>query len=266
MIMMTTVRKYGSFISTAIFLPSLLLFAFEVRAEDLKIGYWHIPPHVTGVENGRPEGAAISYFDRYIAPHLGVTVAWDEKIIPPTRLMDQLRKGRKDAMIFLGHTKERTEYLRYPDPYLKIPQTIAFLDGHPIDRITEVGDLHGLTVGFLVGGRLPEVLQDDSIKYDLIAGEQLLQRNVEKLLIGRIDAIYVPLTIAVENAVRKMGVSDQVKLVPIEFLDPVLIYTPFSKSTVSEAVVDRYNEALARAAKEQPYDDYVKSWRAETGN
>ena len=126
-------------------LPSLLFVDGTAQAQEtLSIGYWNIPPHVTGVVDQKPQGAAIGYFDEYIAPHLDVTVAWDEKIIPPTRLIDQLRKGQKDAMIFLGYTKERTEYLRYPEPYLEIPQTFAFVNSHPIDKITEVSDLYDL--------------------------------------------------------------------------------------------------------------------------
>ena len=244
-------------------LPSLLFVDGTVQAQEtLRIGYWNIPPHVTGVVDQKPQGAAISYFDEYIAPHLELTVTWDEKIIPPTRLMDQLRKGQKDAMIFLGKTKERTEWLHYPEPYLEIPQTLAFINNHPIDRIIDVSDLYDLTAGFLIGGRLPDVLQDDKIKYDLIAGEQLFQRNVEKLLIGRIDAIYAPLTIALVNIIKQMEVSDKVKLIPIEFLDPVLIYTVFSKETVSETVVEKYNNALKAANKEQKYTDYVKIYQS----
>ena len=142
-----------------IILPSLLFVDGTAQAQEtLSIGYWNIPPHVTGVVDQKPQGAAIGYFDEYIAPHLDVTVAWDETIIPPTRLMDQLRKGQKDAMIFLGKTKERTEWLHYPEPYLDIPQTFAFINNHPIDKLTKVSDLYDLTVGFLVGGRLPDVL------------------------------------------------------------------------------------------------------------
>jgi len=245
--------------------PTLLLSGGLVRAQELlRIGYWNIPPHVTGVTDRKPQGAAISYFEKHIAPHFGVPVAWDANITPPTRLMDQLQKGQKDAMIFLGHTKERTEYLHYPDPYLDIPQTFAFVSSHPIDRIAKVSDLYGLTVGFLVGGRLPEELRDDKIRYDLIAGEHLFRRNVEKLLAGRIDAIYAPLTIALENILKQMEPGGQVKLVPIEFLDPVLIYTVFSKKTVSEVVVEKYNKALDAAHKEQKYKDYVKAYQAES--
>ena len=193
-----------------------------------------------------------------------MTIAWDEDITPPTRLMDQLRQGQKDAMIFLGKTKERTEYLHYPDPFLDIPQTFAFLKSHPINRITRISELYNLRVGFLVGGRLPDVLRDDKIQYDLIAGERLFQRNIEKLLLGRIDAIYAPLTIALTNIIKQMEVGDQVKLVPIEFLEPVLIYTVFSKKTVSGAVVEKYNKALETASKAQLYRDYVKIYESES--
>ena len=117
-------------------------------------------------------------------------------------------------------------------------------------------------MGFLVGGRLPDVLRDDKIQYDLIAGERLFQRNIEKLLLGRIDAIYAPLTIALTNMIKKMEVGDQVKLVPIEFLEPVLIYTVFSKKTVGEAVVEKYNNALEAASKAQQYKDYVKTYQS----
>ena len=260
---MKNAGEFRKFIIAILLLPSLFLSGGVAHAQEvLRIGYWNIPPHVTEVVNNQPNGAAISYFDKFIAPQLGMDIVWDENVIPPTRLMEQLRKGQKDAMIFLGKTEDRTEYLHYPDPYLDIPQTLAFINSHPIDQITEVSDLYGLTVGFLVGGRLPDELHDDKIKYDLIAGERLFQRNVEKLLIGRIDAIYAPLTIALVNIIEKMKVGDQVKLVPIEFLDPVLIYTVFSKATVSEAVIEKYNTALKAANKEQGYKDFVKNYQS----
>ena len=194
-------------------MSALVLFCGAGHAQDaLRMGYWNIPPHVTGVEDRKPQGAAISYFEEYIAPRFGAEIVWDEIITPPTRLMDQLRRGDKDAMIFLGYTEERTEFLRYPEPYLEIPQTFALPSSHPIERIVDVTDLYGLRVGFLVAGRIPEELRDDNITYDLIAGEKLFERNVEKLLAGRIDAIYVPLTIAVVNILKKMEAGDQVKL------------------------------------------------------
>jgi polar amino acid transport system substrate-binding protein len=259
---MKKATEFKPFLFAITILHSLLFFTGAVYAQEiLKIGYWNIPPHATEAVDKQPKGAAIGYFEKYIAPQLGMTIAWDENVTPPTRLMKQLREGQKDAMIFLGYTKDRTEYLRYPDPYLDIPQTFAFARSHPINRITNVSDLHGLRVGFLVGGRLPEELSDDKIQYDLIAGERLFQRNVEKLLAGRIDAIYVPLTIALENILKQMEIGDQVKLVPIEFLDPVLIYTVFSRKTVSAATIEKYNKALKAAHKEQKYKDYANAYQ-----
>ena len=244
---------------------SLLLPVEPAHGEQiLRIGYWNIPPHVVDAEGGRPRGAAISFFDEYIAPELDMTVVWDAQATPPTRLMEQLREGTKDAMIFLGKTKERAEYLHYPQPYLDIPQTLVLLTSHPIERIADISQIYGLRVGFLTGGRLPEKLRDERIHYDLIAGERLFQRNVEKLLLGRIDAIYAPLTIAVKNIIEQMEVGDQVKMVPIEFLEPVLIYTVFSKKTVSSAVVEKYNEALAAAVRVRKYKDFVERYEART--
>ena len=261
--MMKKAKEAQRLIIAVLISISPLFVAEQAHAQEiLRIGYWNIPPHVIESVGGKPKGAAISYFDEYIGPGLGMTVAGDENITPPTRLMDQLRQGRKDAMIFLGKTKERTEYLHYPNPYLDIPQTLAFLESHPINRITKISELYNLRVGFLVGGRLPDILRDDKIQYDLIAGERLFQRNIEKLLLGRIDAIYAPLTIALTNIIKKMEVGDQVKLVPIEFLEPVLIYTVFSRKTVGEAVVEKYNNALEAASKAQQYKDYVKTYQS----
>ncbi|MBE9552606.1 MAG: transporter substrate-binding domain-containing protein [Proteobacteria bacterium] len=244
-----------------------LLAGGEAHAQEtLSMGYFDIPPHVVNVEGGTPAGAAISYFKEYIAPHLGVAVDWDGGATPPTRLMDQLRNGDKDAMIFLGKTIERTEYLHYPDPYLIVPETLAFKKDSPVDRITRVGDLHGLTVGFLVGGRIPEALRDDKIKYDLIAGKRLFERNVEKLLLGRVDAVYAPLSTALVSIIDEMEVSDQVKLVTIEFLEPVQIYTVFSKKTVRKNVVDDYNNALKKAREEHSYIDYISIYESKLGD
>ena len=113
---MKKIKSIQSLLFAISLLPSLLLVEGTARAQEtLRIGYWNIPPHVTGVTDQKPQGTAIGYFDEYIAPYLGATVTWDEKIVPPTRLMEQLRKGQKDAMIFLGKTNERTEWLLYPD-------------------------------------------------------------------------------------------------------------------------------------------------------
>lgn len=245
----------------SIFFALLFVMGVAQARDTLRMGFWYIPPHVVEVIEGKPKGAAISYFEKFIAPRLDMTVVWDESITPPTRLMNQLRQGQKDAMIFLGKTKERTEYLHYPDHYLEIAQTLAFLKTYPINRVTKVSELYGLRVGFLLGGRLPDVLRDDRIQYDLIAGERLFQRNIEKLLLGRIDAIYAPLTIALSNIVTEMEVGDRVKLIPIEFLEPVLIYTVFSKKTVGEAVVEKYNQALQAAGKERKYEDFVNTYQ-----
>ncbi len=163
-------------------------------------------------------------------------------------------------MIFLGKTAERARIFHYPDPYLVIPETIALKTDHPLARITSVDDMHGLRLGFLLGGRIPEPLQSDRITYDLIAGKRLMERNVEKLLLGRIDGIYAPLSTALVNIVEVMGVRDEIKLVPIEFLGPVEIYSVFSKETIDKEIVDRYNSALNIAKTEIRYIDYLESY------
>lgn len=119
-------------------------------------------------------------------------------------------------------------------------------------------------MGFLVGGRIPEPLRDDRIKFDLIAGKRLFERNVEKLLLGRIDAVYAPLSTALVDIIDEMEVGDLVKLVPIEFLDLVQIYTVFSKKTVREDIVGSYNDALASAVRERKYLDYIKVYKSRS--
>jgi polar amino acid transport system substrate-binding protein len=233
-------------------------FSPSTMAQDpLRIGFFDLPPHVTGIEDGQPRGAAISYFENYIAPHFDVTFEWAVEVTAPTRLMSQLGDGEIDAMIFLGKTAERTKVFHYPDPYLIIPETIALKSKHQIEQIKSVEDLHGLRLGFLAGGRIPEPLQIDEITYDLIAGKRLMERNVEKLMLGRIDGIYAPLSTALLNIIEEMELRDEVKLVPIEFLDPVEIFTVFSQESVDPDIVSRYNSALSAARAEMAYEDFL---------
>lgn len=240
----------------------IALAAGPAQAEEtLRIGYFDIPPHVVEVVEGKPFGAAISYFDRYIAPNFDHPYAWNTEITAPTRLMKQLTDGEIDAMIFLGRTAEREKIFHYPDPYLVMPEMLALRRDHPIDGIEQVDDIAGLTVGFLVGGRIPEALRDERIKFDLIAGKQLMERNVEKLLLGRIDAIYAPLSTAVTNILDDRGLGDRIKLVPIGFLPPVEIYTVFSRQSVDPDLVAKYNAALAAARVEMEYGNYIDFYR-----
>jgi len=248
-------------------LASLLMAGKVAGAQErLQIGYFDLPPHVIQVERGEPKGAAVGFFEEFIASRLGVEIVWDREVTPPTRLMNQLKTGEKDTMIFLGWTKERTAYLHYPEPYLTLSETMAFRVDHPLDRVAAVDDLDGLRVGFLVGGRIPEALQDPRIVYDLIAGKRLFERNLEKLLLGRIDAIYAPLSVALTRIIEQEGVGGEVKLLPITFLQPVDIYTVFSKKTVGENLVARYNDALKAALKQMSYLDYVKSYQSRAGD
>ena len=113
---------------------SLTLAKATAAQETIRIGYFDLPPHVLGVEEGNPTGAAIGYFEEFIAPHLGVEIVWDPEVTPPTRLMKQLKTGEKDAMIFLGWTEDRTAYLHYPQPYLNLSETLAFRVDHPLEQ------------------------------------------------------------------------------------------------------------------------------------
>ena len=145
-----------------------LSFGARISLADgpIRMGYFDIPPHVINSDSESPAGAAINYFNEYIAPYLGVDVVWDVEANPPTRLMDQLRTGEKDGMIFLGKTEERTEYFHYPNPYLTIPETLAFRKENSPGKIDDVTELHGLTIGFLVGGRIPQSMDVKEIKYE----------------------------------------------------------------------------------------------------
>ena len=109
--------------------------------------------------------------------------------------------------------------------------------------------------------RRPERMRDDRVRYDLIAGKRVFERNVEKLVLGRIDAIYATLSTALVHIIDEMEVGDQVKLVPIEFLGLVEIYTVFSKKTVRKNIVENYNKALEAAKRERKYLDYIKVYK-----
>jgi hypothetical protein len=58
-----------------------------------------------------------------------------------------------------------------------------------------------------------------------------------------------------------MDVSDQVTLVPLEFLEPVNIYTVFSKKSVNESTINKYNQALEKAKREINYLDYIDKYQ-----
>jgi hypothetical protein len=63
-----------------------------------------------------------------------------------------------------------------------------------------------------------------------------------------------------------MGVSDKIELIPMEFLEPVKIYTVFSKQTVKEQIVNNYNNALNAAIEEIDYLDYIDHYMAVHSN
>ena len=227
----------------------LLPQALPARAESLKLvaNYWE---PFTG-ESLDHWGAATDLVSSALArAGYGTTI----HIEPWTRALDDVYKGRFDALVAVWRTEERAAHLLFSDPYFTNHLVlVARRDRH--FKFTSLNDLNGLTVGIGRGYDYSDAFlkADNFIKEPATTAEQ----NLKKLSSGRID-------LAVEDACIARYVMSQSAQGfelerDLEILSPPLYDIPLYfgiGNTVPSAreVIDAFNRGLSSMKQDGSYD------------
>lgn len=241
----------------------LLCITSLTSAETLRVGYFELIPHAFPGPQGRARGPMIEFF-REIAQKMGINET-DFYEAPLSRLVKSLEQGQLDALLYMAKNPEREKLFRYPNvPFVEIRMALAVKMSNPLQAVTSAADLASFTIGTRSGiSYLPAILQDERIRLEPLYGSgDVLKRNLKKLAVGRIDAVFESGLGTLKFWAKQMGMESEIRLIPLP--GPTLkLYTIFSKNTPQDSVF-RYEEALKDFLQEQTYDTLFESYYEES--
>lgn len=221
--------------------------------ETVTVGVFLMAPFVMEGKDG-PQGAVIDFFDREIAPRMGVEFKW-ERPMTTARLAQSLRSGR---VMFTPALLKNDERIRQGIRYaggMHIPFTpcVAFLESHPILAITSTADLANMKIGWVQGGVLPQFMLDPKIELDRVGSVDWITANLEKLRLGRLDGAYFSNTYTPRYYAAQTGLRLKVLALPTPTAG---LYGAFSP-TAPAGLDERYRRAAEEAFAGGRFYEYL---------
>ena len=167
-----------------------------------------------------------------------------------------VQNGEVDIVPGASMSESRKSFALFSKPYRE--EHFAFyvnsedFAGFPktMKDIVEQGKNIGVTSGYMYGDELTKY-QDSEKHAERFIETAIGEANVYNLLQHSIDVFVEDPFVATYNLQRK-GLSDQIKQLPID-IHTGDIYLMFSKQTVDDETVKRFNKALAKIKKNTVY-------------
>lgn len=221
--------------------------------ETVKVGVFAMPPFVNPGP-GEPHGVMIDFFDREIAPRMGVRFQW-ERPMTMARLERSLANGSVSFTPILGRTPAREKAgIRYAgDVHISLDPCLAVLPDSPLQRVSSPADLSNLVIGWVQSGALPSFMQDKRIHFDRISNIDWASANLEKLRLGRIDAAYFSNPHTPQFYSAQMGMPVRIVMLPTRGLK---LYGAFAPDA-ARGLAERYERAADQAFANGRFVAYV---------
>ncbi len=233
----------------------------SVNAEDNRMEYFVLSPHVI-TEKGKPtRGAILDYFNRYIIPRLSKPIKWGAQETPLARILVRLKEGGISFIPFLLKKPEREKYLHYSKkPYFITKPAILVRSDFPFKKIENIDDLKDFKIGFFQHGAMPSPMIKAGIIIKRVAGKDAFQRMMVMLKYERIDAIFDYQVLTLNFLKKQFNYSaGQVLPLPLPVSDS---YFVASKKTVSKEYFAEFEEALLTAPPYKEFvNDYIENYR-----
>lgn len=221
--------------------------------EVISVGVFTVAPYIMGGQDG-PSGALVEFFDREIAPRMGVRFKW-ERPMTVARLEQNLISGRVMFTPILLRTKQREKArLRFSgDVYIRFHPCLALLPEHPLDAVDSPSDLANLSIGWVQAGALPDFMLDKRIRLDRVGTVEWTPANLEKLRLGRIQAAYFSNHYTPQYFAARTGLKLKIISLPTAGLN---LQGAFAPGT-SLALVERFRRAADEAFSQDRFSPYL---------
>ncbi len=246
--MIRQIRKGLNF--TIIFLFVSLPLPYPVKAESIRMAWFTIPPHVFVAKDGvTPKGPTIELFNT-IAGRMGCTVEWVGPL-PLSRLTKYQTHGggRIDGSVLCEKAPVLLPFLYYPkEAYFIGHPCLAVRADNTLTSIKTIDDIGGYRIGFvsMFAGDYPPFFQNnlDKVTFQNISGNNWTSRNLAKLLLNRIDAVYELNRYSLKYQAVVDGVADKIRILNIP-VEPIAHYYVFHKnSPKGEQLLHLYEKAV----------------------
>lgn len=214
--------------------------------EDLRIAYFKDFAPVSYLESGVMKGVLVDTFDEVLGKRLAVPLHHDG--LPWVRAQDQVRDGGEDAFC-TTRTEARAEYANFgTEPVVSLRYVVFYARTNPraeeIRKIASIEDLGRFSQGDFLGNGFAEVTFK-SLKIDWASSLDLV---FNKLVAGRND-ISVSADLVGKWTARKLGLTDQLAIQPLDVIPPSNFYFAIRKGFPENAALSQRIDAALKAAR-----------------
>lgn len=222
--------------------------AITHEKKELRVGYYDLPPH-SFYEQG---GASRDFLDQSILKPLGYQIKWVQ--LPFKRMLVWLENQQIDLGILIAATPERKSRMNFSRlPILNVQPAFVVKQNHPLQRITNLGQLKGMTVGHTSSSIQPTYLQQQGIDFSVVSSPHYFEQNVRRLKADRIEAIFAPTASHARYKVQKLGMESQLRILLLP-VDRIPLHFAFSKALSSDFTA-RFDQQHALVADQ--YESYL---------
>jgi ABC-type amino acid transport substrate-binding protein len=215
------------------------------------MGYFILPPHSFNNDaTASARGALITYFEA-VAKTMGYEVEWVGPL-PLPRLTDYLKKGDEiDGTVSFPKFPTFETFLYYPDTHVYLGQPILIVRmDNPLTEIRSIDDIRGYRIGLFksASGRSTPLLDDhrDVIMMDELGGDMWIEQNMEKLVTGRLDALFDRQQYSMPFVAAKLKLDTRINVLSIP-APPTPMYIVFSKTSAKgKILLQRYNATIGQ--------------------
>ncbi|MFV0347132.1 MAG: substrate-binding periplasmic protein, partial [Halodesulfovibrio sp.] len=174
----------------------------EQKPSVLRVGYFLTPPHAYVLPSGQAAGAAVDLLTKHIAPLMGMPI----ELVGPfpfARLIHDFDSRKLDGILVLSRTPEREHIFQYPArPFWQLTASLAVLENHPLKEYTPATSLKRMRIGSIVGVWTPKELLASGARFDPTTGDFATLLNLQKLINGRVEAVYCPDAATLKETIR----------------------------------------------------------------
>ncbi len=164
------------------------------------------------------------------------------KIYPWKRCVAMVETQKADAILDISITQERKVFLSFPNEPVSNGVTVFFTKREKQIPFSTLQDLNGLRAGALLGYSYCADLDKTPFMRNA-SRVRALEQNFRKLLADRIDILVAVDAVGFSTA-QKMGISDQIKIIPNAHYCRGGNYLAFAKKTGHDLLADKFGKAL----------------------
>jgi polar amino acid transport system substrate-binding protein len=123
------------------------------------------------------------------------------------------------------------------------------LSKNTVKKIKHITDILKLHIGYGSKAFLSPFMRDHRIQFDLISSQTWFNQNFRKLLIKRVDAIYMPEVPSLLYIAKQFKKEKQIRFINLR--EKVFLYTAFSKT--KNNFPQRYDQAFQKIKGRETY-------------